>query len=84
MAAATVPDNHKVGQTTLLENHDNGRHVLSLRKQYMVNRHYDLFRYKTELVSHIFQRINGGSVHIGLACLPETAIVCVDAKSGKQ
>ena len=84
IAAATVPDDHKVSQTTVLDNHGDGWHGPGLREQYMVNRHHDLFRFKAELVGKIFHGVDGGPVHIGLACLPETAIVCIDAKSLKQ
>ena len=50
----------------------------------MIERQHDLFGVKTQFGSDLFQRVDGGSVDIGLAGLAQPAITGADAVTLEQ
>ena len=82
--AVTTPHHHKMSKAARMPRDDQSRKQCGFGKEEMVNRRHDLFSVETKLNGEFFNRIDGGSIHVGLAGLTETTITDGDIEAFEE
>src|SRR6266853_4390456 len=82
--AVTTPHHHEMRKAARKPRDDQSWKQCSFGKEEMVHRRHNLFSVKAELDSEFFNRIDRGSIHVGLAGLTESAITDRDTEAFEE
>ena len=80
-AGMLIPGDHEVGQFIGEAHHHQGRQGIGFFQEQVVGRQHHLLGLQAQLDGQVFQRINGGAIHRGLAGLAQAPIAGVNAEA---
>ena len=79
-----VPDDDEMGGTGRQASHDQGGQCFGDRQQQVIFGQQQLFGVQTQLLGHIFDRVDRGAIDIGLAGLAQAPIAGGDTEPLEQ